>query len=81
MWTAEWNEIFVTNESRFYLQHHDGRIRVWRHRVERMLNESYAPPHSSCKGNMARGAIEYYSILVQKEDLDGISHSQLSKSS
>ncbi|KFM63657.1 Transposable element Tc3 transposase, partial [Stegodyphus mimosarum] len=37
-WTAEWNEIVFTDESRFCLQHHDGRIRVWRHRRERMLN-------------------------------------------
>ncbi|GFT83125.1 hypothetical protein TNCV_629481 [Trichonephila clavipes] len=27
-----------TDESRVCLQHHDGRIRVWRHRGERMLN-------------------------------------------
>ncbi|KFM75221.1 Transposable element Tcb1 transposase, partial [Stegodyphus mimosarum] len=38
MWTAEWNEIIFTDESRFGLHHHDGRIRVWRHRGERMLN-------------------------------------------
>ncbi|KFM64920.1 Transposable element Tcb1 transposase, partial [Stegodyphus mimosarum] len=38
MWTAEGNEIVFTDESRFCLQHHDGRIRVWRHRGERMLN-------------------------------------------
>ncbi|GFV73375.1 transposable element Tcb1 transposase [Trichonephila clavipes] len=38
MWVAEWNEVVFTDESRIYLQHHDGRIRVWRHRGERMLN-------------------------------------------
>ncbi|GFX30061.1 transposable element Tcb1 transposase [Trichonephila clavipes] len=27
-----------TDESRFCLQHHDGRIRVWRHQEERLLN-------------------------------------------
>ncbi|GFX78109.1 transposable element Tcb1 transposase [Trichonephila clavipes] len=32
MWVAEWNEIVFTDESRICLQHHDGRIRVWRHR-------------------------------------------------
>ncbi|GFX09579.1 transposable element Tcb1 transposase [Trichonephila clavipes] len=38
MWVAEWNEIVFTDESRICLQHHEGRIRVWRHREERMLN-------------------------------------------
>ncbi|GFU13727.1 transposable element Tc3 transposase [Trichonephila clavipes] len=38
MWAAEWNEVVLTDESRICLQHHDGRIRVWRHRGERMLN-------------------------------------------
>ncbi|GFY24333.1 transposable element Tcb1 transposase [Trichonephila clavipes] len=31
-WAAEWNEVVFTDESRICLQHHDGRIRVWRHR-------------------------------------------------
>ncbi|GFU02136.1 uncharacterized protein TNCV_533441 [Trichonephila clavipes] len=34
---AEWNEGAFTDESRICLQHHDGRIRVWRHRGERRL--------------------------------------------
>ncbi|GFY14844.1 transposable element Tcb1 transposase [Trichonephila clavipes] len=38
MWVAEWNEVVFTDESRICLQHQDGRIRVWRHRGERMLN-------------------------------------------
>ncbi|GFX87010.1 transposable element Tcb1 transposase [Trichonephila clavipes] len=38
MWVAECNEAVFTDESRFCLQHHDGRIRVWRHRGEMMLN-------------------------------------------
>ncbi|GFU64371.1 transposable element Tcb1 transposase [Trichonephila clavipes] len=42
MWVAEWNEVVFTDESRFCLQHQDGRIRVWRenaeNRGERMLN-------------------------------------------
>ncbi|GFW86550.1 transposable element Tcb1 transposase [Trichonephila clavipes] len=37
-WAAEWNEVVFTDESRICLQHHDGRIRVWKHRGERMLN-------------------------------------------
>ncbi|GFX44242.1 uncharacterized protein TNCV_4120381 [Trichonephila clavipes] len=31
MWAAEWNEVVFTDESSICLQHHDGRIRVWRH--------------------------------------------------
>ncbi|GFU45424.1 transposable element Tcb1 transposase [Trichonephila clavipes] len=38
MWVAEWNEVVFTDESRICLQHHDGRIRVCKHRGERMLN-------------------------------------------
>ncbi|GFT93813.1 transposable element Tcb1 transposase [Trichonephila clavipes] len=38
MWAAKWNEVVFTDESRICLQHHDGRIGVWRHRGERMLN-------------------------------------------
>ncbi|GFV66492.1 transposable element Tcb1 transposase [Trichonephila clavipes] len=39
MWAVEWNEVVFTDESRICLQHHhDGWIRVWRHRGERMLN-------------------------------------------
>ncbi|GFT87729.1 transposable element Tcb1 transposase [Trichonephila clavipes] len=38
MWVAELNEVVFTDESRICLQHPDGRIRVWRHRGERMLN-------------------------------------------
>ncbi|GFY14210.1 transposable element Tcb1 transposase [Trichonephila clavipes] len=37
MWAAEWNEVVFTDESRICVQHHDGRIRVWRLRGERML--------------------------------------------
>ncbi|GFU56608.1 transposable element Tcb1 transposase [Trichonephila clavipes] len=37
MWASEWNEVVLTDESRICLQHHDGRIRVWRHLEERML--------------------------------------------
>ncbi|GFS84674.1 transposable element Tcb1 transposase [Trichonephila clavipes] len=38
MWAAEWNEVVFSDESRICLQHHDGRIRVWRHLGERILN-------------------------------------------
>ncbi|GFX82955.1 hypothetical protein TNCV_4938251 [Trichonephila clavipes] len=36
--TTEWNDIVFIDESRFFLQHHDGRIRVWRQLDERLLN-------------------------------------------
>ncbi|GFY33021.1 transposable element Tcb1 transposase [Trichonephila clavipes] len=39
MWAAEWNKVVFTDESRICLQHHDGRIRVWRHlRIAGTLN-------------------------------------------
>ncbi|GFX72109.1 transposable element Tcb1 transposase [Trichonephila clavipes] len=38
MWVAEWNKVVFTGESHICLQHHDGRIRVWRHHGKRMLN-------------------------------------------
>ncbi|GFW64473.1 transposable element Tcb1 transposase [Trichonephila clavipes] len=38
MCVAEWNVVVFNDESRICLHHHDDRIRVWRHRGERMLN-------------------------------------------
>ncbi|GFV18085.1 transposable element Tcb1 transposase [Trichonephila clavipes] len=46
MWVPEWNEVVFTDESRICLQHHDGRIRVWRHRGERMLNSCVMHRHT-----------------------------------
>ncbi|GFW02488.1 transposable element Tcb1 transposase [Trichonephila clavipes] len=46
MWAAEWNEVVFTDESCICLQHHDGRIRVWRHRGESMLNSRIMCRHS-----------------------------------
>ncbi|GFT04841.1 transposable element Tcb1 transposase [Trichonephila clavipes] len=62
MWAAEWNEVVFTDESRIYLQHHDGRIRVWRHRGERMLN-SCVMHHLTgpVPGIMVWGGIGYHS--------------------
>ncbi|GFV27001.1 transposable element Tcb1 transposase [Trichonephila clavipes] len=48
MWAAEWNEVVFTNESCICVQHHDGQIRVWRHRGEDAEQLRYAPPHWSC---------------------------------
>ncbi|GFV28470.1 transposable element Tcb1 transposase [Trichonephila clavipes] len=46
MWMAEWNEVVFTEESRICQQNHDGRIRVWRHRGERMLNSCVMHHHT-----------------------------------
>ncbi|GFS77679.1 transposable element Tcb1 transposase [Trichonephila clavipes] len=43
-WAAEWNEVVFTDETRICLQDHDCRIRVWRHRGERMLNSCVMHP-------------------------------------
>ncbi|GFW02498.1 transposable element Tcb1 transposase [Trichonephila clavipes] len=47
MWVAEWNEVVFADESLLCLQHHDGRIRVWRHREERTLKSRIMHRHSS----------------------------------
>ncbi|GFW23954.1 transposable element Tcb1 transposase [Trichonephila clavipes] len=46
MWTAEWNEVVFTDESRICLQHHYGRIRVLTHRGERKLNSCVMHRHT-----------------------------------
>ncbi|GFT71422.1 transposable element Tcb1 transposase [Trichonephila clavipes] len=46
MWMADWNEVVFTDESRICLQHHDGRIRVWRQREEKMLNSCVMHRHT-----------------------------------
>ncbi|GFS83690.1 transposable element Tcb1 transposase [Trichonephila clavipes] len=62
MWVAEWNEVVFTDESRICLQHHNGRIRVWRHRGERMLNSCVIHHHTGpAPGIMVWGGIGYYS--------------------
>ncbi|GFV66499.1 transposable element Tcb1 transposase [Trichonephila clavipes] len=62
MWVSEWNEIVFTDESRICLQHHDGRIRVWRHREERMLNSCVMHHHTGhAPGIMVRDGIGYHS--------------------
>ncbi|GFX55256.1 transposable element Tcb1 transposase [Trichonephila clavipes] len=62
MWVAEGNKVVFTDESRICLQHHDGRIRVWRHRGERMLN-SYVMHHHTrpAPGIMVWSGIGYHS--------------------
>ncbi|GFV34563.1 transposable element Tcb1 transposase [Trichonephila clavipes] len=59
---AEWNEVFFSDESRICVQHHDGRIRVWRHRGERMLNSCVMHRHTGpATGIMVWGGIGYHS--------------------
>ncbi|GFX24000.1 transposable element Tcb1 transposase [Trichonephila clavipes] len=60
MWVAEWNEAVFTGESRICLQHHNGRIRVWRHRGERMLISCIMHRHTGpASGIMVWGSIGY----------------------
>ncbi|GFW74470.1 transposable element Tcb1 transposase [Trichonephila clavipes] len=62
MWAVEWNEIVFTDESRICLQHHDGRIRVWRHRGERMLHSWVMHLHTGPEpGIMVWRGIGYHS--------------------
>ncbi|GFV11059.1 transposable element Tcb1 transposase [Trichonephila clavipes] len=46
IWVAEWDGVVFTDESRICLQHRVGRIRVWRHRGERMLNSCVMHCHT-----------------------------------
>ncbi|GFS97873.1 transposable element Tcb1 transposase [Trichonephila clavipes] len=62
MWAAELKEVVFTRKSRISLQHHDGRIRVWRHRGERMLNSCVLHRHiGPAPGIMVWGGIGYHS--------------------
>ncbi|GFU06814.1 transposable element Tcb1 transposase [Trichonephila clavipes] len=62
MWVTEWHEVVFTDESRICLKHHDGRIRVWRHRGERMLNSCVMHRHTGpATGIMVWGSIVYHS--------------------
>ncbi|GFX81410.1 transposable element Tcb1 transposase [Trichonephila clavipes] len=61
MWAAEWNDVVFTDESRICLQHHDGWIRVWRHRGERILNSCIMHCHTGpAPGIMVWGGIGYH---------------------
>ncbi|GFT23052.1 transposable element Tcb1 transposase [Trichonephila clavipes] len=73
MWAGEWNEVVFTDESRICLQHHDGRIRVWTYRGERMLKNSCVMHRHTgpAPGIMVWGGIGYHSRtpLVRIADL------------
>ncbi|GFS65962.1 transposable element Tcb1 transposase [Trichonephila clavipes] len=61
-WVAEWNEVVFTDESHICLEHHDDRIRVSRHRGERMLNSCVMHHHTSpAPGIMVWGGVGYHS--------------------
>ncbi|GFV66255.1 transposable element Tcb1 transposase [Trichonephila clavipes] len=62
MWVAEWKEVVFTDEPRICLQHHDGRIRVWRHLGEKMLNRCVMHRHT--------GPVP--DIIVLRQSSDGI---------
>ncbi|GFW18210.1 transposable element Tcb1 transposase [Trichonephila clavipes] len=73
MWAAEWNEVVFTDESRICLQHHDGRIRVWRHRGERMLNSCVMHRHTGpAPGIMVNHLIEFLPWPARSPDLSPI---------
>ncbi|GFW92090.1 transposable element Tcb1 transposase [Trichonephila clavipes] len=62
IWAAEWNEVVFTDELRICLEHHDVRIRVWRHRGERVLNSCVMPRHTDpAPGIMVWDGIGYHS--------------------
>ncbi|GFY16447.1 transposable element Tcb1 transposase [Trichonephila clavipes] len=62
MRAAEWYEVVFTDESRICLQHQDGRIRVWRHRGERMLHSCVMHRHTGpAPCIMVCGGIGYHS--------------------
>ncbi|GFV52555.1 transposable element Tcb1 transposase [Trichonephila clavipes] len=66
MCAAEWNEVVLTDESRICLQHHDGRIRVWRHHGERMLNSCVMPHNTGLAPDIM---IELLHWLARSPDL------------
>ncbi|GFV81999.1 transposable element Tcb1 transposase [Trichonephila clavipes] len=64
MRVAEWNKVVFTDESRICLQHHEGRIRVWRYRREIMLNSCLMHRHGPAPGIMVWGGIGYHSLAL-----------------
>ncbi|UYV62051.1 hypothetical protein LAZ67_1007635 [Cordylochernes scorpioides] len=70
MRTAEWNEIVFIDVSRFCLQHHDGRIRVWRTPWREDAEKvRYAPPHWSCTGRHMALPLTYREFLTNEQKL------------
>ncbi|GFV64962.1 transposable element Tcb1 transposase [Trichonephila clavipes] len=66
-WTKIWNDIVFTDESRFCLQHHDGRIRLRRHRGDRMLNSCVMHRHTGPEPSIVERdwiSLSYPSVLI-----------------
>ncbi|PRD28553.1 UNVERIFIED_CONTAM: hypothetical protein NCL1_32012 [Trichonephila clavipes] len=63
--TTEGNDIVLT-ESRFFLQHHDGRIRAWRHRGERLLNYSVMLRHIGAAPSIMDNARPHLTHVVKE---------------
>ncbi|GFV62396.1 transposable element Tcb1 transposase [Trichonephila clavipes] len=60
-WRADWQQVVFSDESRFNLWHHDGRIRVRRYAGERHIPECIIERHSGrTPGVMVWGAIAYH---------------------
>ncbi|GFS51491.1 transposable element Tcb2 transposase [Trichonephila clavipes] len=60
-WRADWQQVVFSDESRFNLWHHDGRIRVKRYAGERHIPECIIERHSGrTPGVMVWGAISYH---------------------
>ncbi|GFV24496.1 transposable element Tcb1 transposase [Trichonephila clavipes] len=57
-WTNEWRDVIFSDEPRFYLQHQDGHIHVWRHHGDRILAECIRHRHSGpSSSEMVLGAV------------------------
>ncbi|GFT46151.1 transposable element Tc1 transposase [Trichonephila clavipes] len=60
-WRADWQQVVVSDKSRFNLWHHDGRIRVSLYGGERRIPECIIERHSGrTPGVMVWGAIAYH---------------------
>lgn len=60
-WRADWQQVVFSDESRFNLWNHDGRIRVRRYAGERCLPQCVVERHSGrTPGVMVWGAISYH---------------------
>ncbi|GFV32528.1 transposable element Tc1 transposase [Trichonephila clavipes] len=63
-WRADWQQVVFSDESRFNLRHHDGRIRVRCYAGERHIPECFIERHfRRTPGVMVWGAIAYHGRL------------------
>ncbi|GFV07908.1 hypothetical protein TNCV_3700961 [Trichonephila clavipes] len=62
----EWNGIVFTDEFCFFQQHHDNRIRVWRHRSERLLNYCVMHRHTGPAPGIMDNAQPHVTRIVQE---------------